>query len=115
MHVTRIAEALPYDAPGHFQVAGRRLQGREFGGSQRFWTALSHFLPGGGAEASASALERTYVVLSGEMTLIANGREVILGPLDSVHLEGGDSRELINRSNLPATMLVVMEYPEPTP
>jgi quercetin dioxygenase-like cupin family protein len=115
MHITRIDEALPYAAPGHVDVAGRRLQGREFGGDQRFWTALSHFLPGGGAAESASPLERTYVVLSGEMTLIAGGQEATLGPLDSVHLDRGDSRELINKTNLTATMLVVMEYPETAP
>jgi hypothetical protein len=49
------------------------------------------------------------------MTLIADGREVVLSQFDSVYLAGGDSRELINRSNLPATMLVVMEYPDRTP
>lgn len=111
MHLTRIDDATGYEAPGHHAMAAVRLQGREYGGEQRFWTGLSHFLPGGGAQRSTSPLERTYVMVSGVMTLVADGAEVELHPLDSVHLAAGDERELVNRTTLPASMLVVMEYP----
>ncbi len=79
------------------------------------WAGLSHFLPGGGAEESGSALERLYVVVSGEVTVIAGGEEQVLGPLDSVSFAAGEVREVINRSTMPASMLVVMPYPAATP
>jgi quercetin dioxygenase-like cupin family protein len=91
-----------------------RLQGHETSDTSAFWAGLSHFLPGGGAEASGSALERLYVVVAGEITVIADEDEQVLGPLDSVWFARGEVREVVNRSTLPASMLVVMPYPTPT-
>ncbi len=34
-----------------------------------FWIGLSHYLPGGKAEKSASDYERVYMVLDGEITV----------------------------------------------
>lgn len=113
MQLTRIADATAYQAPGHFGMAALRLQGHDRSDSQAFWVGLSHFLPAGGAERSASALERVYVVLDGAVTLTTDDGEVVLNPLDSVHLAGGESRALVNHTNRPASMLVVMPYQAP--
>ncbi|WP_245944980.1 cupin domain-containing protein [Pelagibacterium lacus] len=93
-------------------MCGLRLQGHEATNTDAFWVGLSHFLPGGGAEESSSPLERVYVVLSGEVCVTVDGKETLLKPMDSCHLAGGERRTIMNRGNLPASMLVIMPYPE---
>ena len=113
MEVRRIGEAPRYQAPGHFDMAALRLQGREVGSAGDFWVGLSHFLPGGGAERSASALDRVYVVIEGEVAIAAeDGPESTLTRLDSCFVPAGETRTLLNRTNLPCSMLVVMPYPK---
>lgn len=111
MIVRRFADAKPYEAPNHRDVRSMRLQGFEQGGPANQWVGLSHFLPGGGAGPDASPLEKVYVILSGEMTVIVGGKETVMGPLDSCTIPGGEEREIVNRSNAVCTMLVVMPYP----
>ena len=111
MVVTRFAEAKPYEAPNHRDVRSLRLQGFAEGGPKTAWVGLSHFLPNGGAGPDASPLEKVYVVLEGEMTVIVDGGETVLRRLDSCTIAGGVSREIVNRGNDVCTMLVVMPYP----
>ncbi len=112
MKVTRFADAKPYVAPNHHDVVALRLQGFEADGPENFWAGLSHFLPGGGAGPDSSPLEKVYVLLSGELTVRAAGQEIVLGPMDSCCIPGGEEREVRNTSNHVASMLVVMPYPE---
>jgi hypothetical protein len=107
MHLKRFAEAKPYDAPNHRGVVGLRLQGFEPDGPTNQWIGLSQFLPGGGA----GPVEKVYVVLEGEMTVIIDGHETVLGRYDSCTIAPGEMREIINRSNHVCTMLVVIPYP----
>ena len=72
MHVTRFDDAKPYDARGHFNMVGLRLQGFDASPAENFWVGLSHFLPGGGAESSATPIEKVYVVVSGEVTIVTD-------------------------------------------
>ncbi len=111
MQVTRFAQARPYDAPNHRGVVGLRLQGFAEGGPRNQWMGLSQFLPGGGAGPDATPFEKVYLVLDGEMTVIAGGQEVVLGPMDSCTLAPGELREIVNRSNHVCRMVVVMPYP----
>jgi quercetin dioxygenase-like cupin family protein len=112
MHVTRIADARPYEAPKHFDMRGLRLQGFDASPAEAFWVGLSHFLPGGGAEADATPLEKVYVVLDGQVTVSTDDGDAELGPLDSCRLAPGERRSIENRTNRPASMLVVMPYPK---
>lgn len=113
MQITRFKEAKTYTAPKHFDMKGFRLQGWDVSESENFWVGLSQFLPGGGAEMDSSPLEKVYIVLSGEMTIIlASGKETILGPKDSCFLAPNEARSIINRSNDTAYMYVVMNYPK---
>ena len=113
MQVTRFSEAKPYEAPKHYDMRGLRLQGWDASDSSNFWVGLSQFLPGGGAEMDASPLEKVYVVQSGEVTIILeNGEETVLGPNDSCYLAPNEAREIVNKGNQTAYMLVVMNYPE---
>jgi quercetin dioxygenase-like cupin family protein len=114
MQVTRIADAKPYEAPKHHGGHMLRLQGQEASGAENYWVGLSHFLPGGGADHDATPLEKVYVVLSGEVTVTTDENEATLGPLDSCYLAPNEARSVTNKTNVPASMLVVMPYPEGT-
>jgi quercetin dioxygenase-like cupin family protein len=110
MHLTRISEARPYEAAKHHDMRALRLQGFDASNCADFWVGLSHFLPGGGADADASPIEKVYVALSGSVTVTTDQGETELGPLDSCHLVAGERRTIENRTNHPASMLVVMPY-----
>jgi quercetin dioxygenase-like cupin family protein len=111
MQVTRLSDARSYEAAKHHGMTALRLQGFDASDASAFWVGLSHFLPGGGAEPDASAPEKVYVCVDGEVTVVTDQGEATLGPLDSCFLAAGESRSVINRTNRPATMLVLMEYP----
>jgi glyoxylate utilization-related uncharacterized protein len=111
MQVTRLDEARAYEAPKHRDVRTLRLQGFEASDAQGFWVGLTHFLPGGGADHDATPLEKVYVVVDGEVTVITDSEEVALGRYDSCYLAPNEARAVENRTNRPASMLVVMPYP----
>ena len=112
MKVTRFADAKPYEAPNHYEMRSLRLQGFEPGGPEKFWTGVSHFLPGGGAGPDSSPLEKVYVVTAGELTIKVGDVETVLRKMDSCTIAAGEVREVKNNRNDVATMLVVMPYPE---
>jgi quercetin dioxygenase-like cupin family protein len=111
MFAKRFAEAKPYEAPNHRGVFSLRLQGFEEGGPKNQWVGLSQFLPGGGAGPDSTPFEKVYVVLEGEMTVIANGVETVLGKHDSCTIPPNEVREIVNRRNNVCAMLVVIPYP----
>jgi len=115
MDVTRIDDAKPYEAARHNDMIAPRLQWMEATATDNFWCGLSYFLPGGGAERSASPLERVYVVIDGEVTVITDAGETVLGPLDSCRIAPDEMRAVENRTNRVATMLVVMPNPPEKP
>src|SRR5215470_15461476 len=82
MKVVRISDAQPYVAPKHFDMRSLRLQGAEASDAKSFWVGLSHFLPGGGAERDTTPIEKVYVVIDGEVTVVTDTGEAALGPLD---------------------------------
>lgn len=111
MIVKRFAEASPYDAPNHRGVVGLRLQGFEPGGPTNQWVGFSQFLPGGGAGPDSTPFEKVYVVLEGRMSVIVDGKETVLGPMDSCTIAPNEVREIINRDNDTCKILVVIPYP----
>ena len=102
-----------YEAPKHFKMSALRLHGKDESGITKFWMGMSYFLPGGGAEYDESPVEKVYFVLSGEMTVYSKDKKekFVLGATDSIHIGASEGRTLINESNLPATMLVTVNYP----
>lgn len=110
MHVKRFKDAQSYEAPNHFECHGLRLQGFEEGGPTNQWVGLSQFLPGGGAGPDSTPFEKIYVVLEGEMTVIVDGEETMLGPMDSCTIPPGEVRKVENRCNHVCKMLVVIPY-----
>ena len=112
MKKVELKDVNPYQAPGHFNMTALRLHGKEETGCQKFWMGLSHFLPQGGAEYDESPLEKIYFVLDGEVTVKTPKEEIVLGPWDSLYIGPNEGREIINNANRPASMLVIMNYPE---
>jgi mannose-6-phosphate isomerase-like protein (cupin superfamily) len=51
------------------------------------------------------------VVLEGEMTIIVDGIETVLGKYDSCTIPPNEIRKIENRNNHACTMLVVIPYP----
>jgi len=115
MQVTRLGDAKPYEAPKHFDCTALRLQGWDASDATNFSVGLSHFLPGGGCELDATPLEKVYVVTEGELTVITEEGEATLGPYDSIYLAPNEARSIENRTNRPASMIVVMPYPPGKP
>lgn len=111
MLVKRFEAATPYEAPNHRGVVGLRLQGFEVGGPTNQWLGYSQFLPGGGAGPDATPFEKVYLVTEGQMTVIIEGSETVLGPMDSCTIAPNEVRELVNRSNHVCKMLVIIPYP----
>ena len=111
MKLKRFDDAQPYDAPNHRGVVGLRLQGFEEGGPTNQWIGLSQFLPGGGAGPDSTPVEKVYVVLDGEMTVLVGEEATVLGRYDSCTIAPGEERVIENRSNHVCTMLVVIPYP----
>ena len=112
MHIKRFQSTEPYQAPNHFDCTALRLAGFTPDGPRNFWIGLSHFLPGGRAGPDASPLEKVYVVLAGNLTVRAEGREEVAGAMDTVYIPGGQEREIVNRGNDVCTIIVAMPYPE---
>jgi glyoxylate utilization-related uncharacterized protein len=111
MHVTKHADAVPYDAPFHSGVDTRRLQGMEVGPTAGFWLGLSVYPPGSSAGPSDIVGESIYFVVSGEFALRCNGVSETLTQYDSVHFVKGDHRELVNESNADAVLAVAIANP----
>lgn len=111
MKVNRLTDVQPYFPPNHHDCTALRLQGWDASDAENFWVGLSHFLPGGGAEHEATPLEKVYVVVRGEVTVITDDDEVTLRTWDSCHLPANEARTVVNRTNDVASMLVVMPYP----
>lgn len=111
MLVKKFAEAEPYIAPNHRDVVGLRLQGFEEGGPTNQWVGLSQFLPGGGAGPDCTPFEKVYIVLEGEMTIIVDGQETVLGKYDSCTIPPNEVRVIENRANHMCAMMVVIPYP----
>ena len=102
------SSAVQYEAPHHFGVRSRRLQGLEASKTDNYWVAVSDFDPAGGASESPARGETTYVGIKGELTVNADGVDYILKPGDSMHLVPGELRSVINNSSEIASMLVVI-------
>ena len=108
-----VADLKPYNAPGHFNMVAMRIHGKEETGAEKFWIGVSTFLPGGGAAwDESSPQEKVYYILEGEMTVTdKDGKKYVLHKDESISFPPNEGRGLMNESNLPARMLVIINYP----
>ena len=108
MNKVVVNQSLAYNAPGHFDMRAIRLHGTD-NGCQAFSLGMSHFLPGGGTEYVEPPVELIYFILDGEMTILdKDGGEItVLKKYDSMHFAEGEGKQILNKQNYPATMLVI--------
>ena len=115
MNVTRFANAPPYSAPNHENMRMVRLQGHEAGPAESLWLGVSTIAPGGHTDLRGSGVEKHYVVLQGEVTMVARMpegpmEEQTLRALDSCRIAPHEARQLINRGSEPAMVLLAMPF-----
>jgi len=108
MEITRIDDAQTYEAPKHFNMTARRLQGLEASGATSCSVGFSVFEPGGGCERDATPFEKIYVVLSGEIVVTVDEGSFTLKKHDSCRIEPNEERSMLNESDTPAELLVVI-------
>ena len=82
LQVVRLADAMPFQPPGHVNVQPVQLQGDAQAPTNDITVVLSHYLPGGRAESQAMTAETVYVVVGGELVVSCEGEEVTLGVFD---------------------------------
>lgn len=119
MNVTRFDTAPEYQAPHHFDMRCLRLQGHEAGPAVQLWLGVSVLQPGGRTGLDPSPMEKHYVVLEGELTLVGelDGRreEARLRPYDSCRFAPGERRQIVNHTDREARILLAMPLQPPTP
>jgi mannose-6-phosphate isomerase-like protein (cupin superfamily) len=112
LHVVAFDAAPRYEAPGHHGMVMRRIQGREAGPADTVWMGVSVIEPGGGTTSAASGVEKFYLVLDGQLEVIAGSagaqRVAHLKAHDSCRIAPGEARQLRNTSDEPCTALLVM-------
>ena len=59
-----------------------------------------------------SCAEKVYTILSGELTVIVDGKETALKPMDTCFIGSNETREIVNRGNEVVTMLVTVSAPQ---
>lgn len=112
MKKVELKNVSPYNAPLHFDMKAMKLHGTEETGATKFWMGMSHFLPGGGAEWAYdhSPTEKVYFVLEGEIVVKSKDEDFVLKKGDSIFIGPNEGREMINRTNDVATVLVAISY-----
>jgi hypothetical protein len=117
MNVTRFEAAPEYVAPNHFDMRCVRLQGREAGPAVQLWLGVSTLAAGGHTTLEASPIEKHYVVLDGELTLVGEldgvRSEAVLKRHDSCRFAPGEKRQLLNHSDASASVLLAMPFAPP--
>jgi hypothetical protein len=117
MNITRLDQAPEYVAPNHFDMQCLRLQGREAGPAVQLWMGMSILKPGGHTSLDGSPIEKHYVVLQGELTLVSelNGVETreVLRTFDSCRFAPGEKRQIINHTQQEARILLAMPFDPP--
>lgn len=110
MKLVEFKDVKPYKAPKHFDCVSLKVQGKEETGVSKFWMGVTHFLPGGGAEYdyTESPTEKVYFVLEGEIVVKSDNETFVLKKNDSLYIPPFEGRTIINESNEPCKMLVVI-------
>lgn len=110
MKKINIQDVNPYFPPLHHDMAALKLHGKDESGLKKFWCGMSHFLPNGGADWAYedSPTEKMYFVLDGEITVSSKNEEFTLSKGESISILPFEGREMVNKNNTPATVLVVV-------
>ena len=69
-------------------------------------------LPGGGAEFGPQPVEVIFYVLDGVISVETDSGDITLEPGQAVHIHKGENKGVHNRTNAPASMLVIAKVPD---
>lgn len=114
--ITKCEEAIPYEAKGHFGMLATRLHNPGDVNDGSMTQGLSHFLPGGGCEYGANALESIYYIIDGEMDIVVEEgtlqeTRTRLHPGDSFHCGPNTRKGIRNNGTTTCRMLVTLVKP----
>lgn len=114
--ITKREDATPYEAKGHFGMLATRLHNPTDVNEGSMTQGLSHFLPGGGCEYGANALESIYYIIEGEMDLVVEEGtpqelRVRLRAGDSFHCGPHTYKGIRNNGAVTCQMLVTLVRP----
>jgi glyoxylate utilization-related uncharacterized protein len=114
MKKVSISDAVRYFPPAHNDCACFRLQGKEETGITQFSLGCTHFLPGGGADFSPGRpFDTTYFCIDGEITITdKDGNDIVLKAHDSIYIAGDEGRSIKNKTQYPASMMVILGMPK---
>jgi mannose-6-phosphate isomerase-like protein (cupin superfamily) len=115
VNVTRFQDAPQYFPAAHEGMKCVRLQGHEAGPAEVVWLGVSEMVPGGHTDLTDSPVEKHYVVLEGEVTIVTESlegdrKEVVLSRYDSCRIAPHEARQLVNRSGARALILLAMPF-----
>ena len=115
--ITKREDAVPYEAKGHYGMLATRLHNPADVNDGSMTQGLSHFLPGGGCEYGANALESIYYIVEGEMDIVVEEdtpEEVrtTLHKGDSFHCGPNTRKGIKNNGPVTCQMLVTLVRPE---
>ena len=71
-----------------------------------------YILPGGGAEFGPQPVEVIFYVLDGVISIETDNGDITLEPGQAVHIHKGENKGVHNRTNAPASMLVIAKVPD---
>ena len=114
MKKVSISDAVQYFPPAHNDCSCFRLQSKDLiGTSTQFSLGCSHFLPGGGSDFSPSRpFDTVYICIDGEITITdKDGNDIVLKPNDSIYIGPDEGRSIKNKTQYPASMLVILGTP----
>jgi len=110
MKKVELRDAKPYAPPKHFNMTALRLHGKEETGTQQFWMGLSHFLPNGGAEMDATPAENSICARGRGHSRRSGQADIRPESLGFSVRRANEARAIINNTNMPASMLVIITY-----
>ena len=112
MDVVRFADAPSYTAPGHEDVAARRLQGGAASTADFATVGHSSFSDGAVVPMDAGSDGKIYVVTEGSITIEQeDGTRHVLNRWDSIFIAAGESRAVRNESGATSCIIVISPPP----
>ena len=101
-----------YEAKGHNECVPTRLHDPADVDGGKITMGITYFVPGGGTDFGANALESIYYILDGEMTLKTDDGETVLSAGDSFHCCPGCNKSVTNTGTTVCRMLVALLKPQ---
>ncbi len=108
MFVTKAADAVEYQAPGHHNIQMHRIQGMDVTPLNSVWSAKLTIEPDGFVESKASPAAKLYIVNSGEIEFTGGDQTVLIKKGDSVFVNPNELRSFRSIGSEIAVLYLIM-------